>query len=326
MKLLSVVIAIMIGSTWAGISAKSLMVEGEKSYGLGNYAKAAKYFLKATRSKDPFLVEKAPFVWYNLGQTLIQMEKLPMARSAFLRVLDLAPNMVKSHQALGYIALKVNEPSDARKHFTYLLEAGDSTAWIGLGEAAWLAGDWPGAYLYYEKVLVSDSSNARTWLLLADCKEKMFDFKGAVEVLLKGREQLFGSGVGLSLRLAKLYDHLEESSKALDLLEESLIYSPANLPLRIALAARYQLENRAWMAALTLEEGLGYDKSGGLHQKLGHVLHGMGRFEEAFDMYAYSYKKGNVGTKFYLSNSLNALFNIGEKAKFSQLSDKLEGL
>jgi tetratricopeptide (TPR) repeat protein len=308
------------------VSGKNTLLEGEILYKEANYGKAAKVFLKATRSLDPFLKEKAPFVWYNLGQTLIQMNKLSMARSAFLRVLDLAPNMVKSHQALGYIALKVNEPTDARKHFTYLLENGDSTAWIGLGEAAWMVGDWPGAYLYYEKVLKSDSSNARTWLLLSDCKEKMFDYEGAVLVLLNGRQQLFGSGVELSLRLAKLYDFLDKKVEALNLLEESLIYSPSNIQLRNALAARYQMADREWMAVLTLEEGLDFDKAGELYQKLGHVFYGMYRYEEAFDSYLEAYNKGETKSKYYLKNSLNAIFNLGETEKYHRLLKVLENI
>lgn len=307
-------------------SGKAMLLKGEEAYKEASYGKAAKIFLKATRSSDPFLKEKAPFVWYNLGQTLIQMNKLSMARSAFLRVLDLAPQMVKSHQALGYIALKVNEPSDARKHFTHLLESGDSTAWIGLGESAWLVGDWPGAYLYYEKVLQKDSSNARTWLLLADCKEKMFDYEGAVDILLSGRRQLYGSGVGLSLRLAKLYDQLDQKEKALELLEESLIYAPTNLELRKALAARYQIEDRAWMAVLTLEEGLSFDENGEIHQKLGHTLYGMGRYEEAFASYVKAYGKGSSKTKYYMQNSLNAIHNLGEKAKYTELLERLDNL
>ena len=42
------------------LSEKKLMVQGEKFYQEGKYAKAAKFFLKATRSSDSFLKEKGP--------------------------------------------------------------------------------------------------------------------------------------------------------------------------------------------------------------------------------------------------------------------------
>lgn len=218
-------------------------------YDQGNYGDAVKAFEVILGKPDALPAGFMPFVWGGVGWSELALGQLERAERAFAQIrVGTKAEEAESKAGLGWIALKRNQPGQARKLFTEALAAvpGFSAALRGLAELrkvlapeldeAWSAyyqGKFSDASSAFKKVADNASLPAEyrreagrgyAWSLYR--ADKLQEASAEFDRLLNGRDDadlLYGQGLAL-LRLDKREAAVPALKRAADLAPYALDY------------------------------------------------------------------------------------------------------
>ncbi|KAI6046221.1 hypothetical protein EDC04DRAFT_3016435 [Pisolithus marmoratus] len=143
----------------------------------GEHEKAVKYFRRATELDRTYLS-----AWTLMGHEYIEMKNSHAAIEAYRRAVDIS-----------------------RK---------DYRAWYGLGQAYELLSMHQYALHYYQRATALRPYDVRLWQAQATCYEEIGRTRDAVECLKRALLSAGSQEITLSLKLAKLYEELEEPAEA----------------------------------------------------------------------------------------------------------------
>lgn len=143
----------------------------------GEHEKAVKYFRRATELDRTYLS-----AWTLMGHEYIEMKNSHAAIEAYRRAVDIS-----------------------RK---------DYRAWYGLGQAYELLSMHQYALHYYQRATALRPYDVRLWQAQATCYEEIGRTRDAVECLKRALLSAGSQEIALSLKLAKLFEELEEPMEA----------------------------------------------------------------------------------------------------------------
>ncbi|KAI6033089.1 hypothetical protein F5J12DRAFT_902772 [Pisolithus orientalis] len=143
----------------------------------GEHEKAVKYFRRATELDRTYLS-----AWTLMGHEYIEMKNSHAAIEAYRRAVDIS-----------------------RK---------DYRAWYGLGQAYELLSMHQYALHYYQRATALRPYDVRLWQAQATCYEEIGRTRDAVECLKRALLSAGSQETTLCLKLAKLYEELEEPTEA----------------------------------------------------------------------------------------------------------------
>ena len=97
-------------------SMDSWFLAANEAYGRGDFKEAARLYRLSIQNG-----QREAFSWFNLGNTLVQLGKTPLAMVAYRRCLELAPGFSRAWVQLGDLLFFGGEYSEAAGAYTRAL-------------------------------------------------------------------------------------------------------------------------------------------------------------------------------------------------------------
>lgn len=257
-----------------------------------------------------------PFAWFNLGNTLVQLQKNEVALVAYRRTVELLPDFVKAWVLLGDLYFLGDDLGNSIASYKRAIELGEDTDHIhyALGECFWKSGDYTLAQKHYERALYLNPDRMGAWYGLADIYESLNDYEFAIKTLNNAIQQTASAGADAYFTISNYYQSMDSLSKALTAMEDGLLIDPQNVSARRYLAQMYLKANSPWMAVFTIEEGLRYNKEKAvLLVDLGQIYFEQKRYEEAFECFLEAWKLGNSQGRIGAENVGHTWYNAGNQ-------------
>lgn len=294
-------------------------------YDQGKYADAVSVYRAAIREG-----QYEPFAWFNLGNSLVHLQKPHLAMVAYKRATELAPRFVKPWVLLGDLYYLHGDVGLALAHYGRARELGESGEHIDFAMASsYLMGrDYIMAERYFEQVLRNQPDRLDAWFGMAECYEKTGDHEQAAQILRQAIQLSANVSAELYYTLAYYYTVMDSTQQAALAMEDGLMLAPGNVSARRHLAQLYQQQGSPWMAIFTLEQGLetGQKQSRELHVDLGQIYFAQKRFDEALHHYTQAWKQGSHQGRIGVENVANTWFNLGDKERAEKVYATLSGV
>ena len=271
--------------------AETYFEKANQLYDKGNYKEAVRYYRAAIQEG-----RYEPFAWFNLGNSLVQLQKLELALVAYKRTVELMPQFTKAWVLMGDIYYLNDAKADAIVAYNRAMELGEDSEHIhyALAESFFKIGDYTLSQKHFERVLHFNPDRISAWYGLADIYERLEDYEMAIQTLYKAIDQSLISDPELYFTIASYYQNIDSLSKAIVAMEDGLLIDPQNTPARRYLAQMYIKANSPWMAIFSLEEGLRYNKEkSSILVDLGQIYFTQKRYPEAFESFLAAWNLGN---------------------------------
>ena len=290
--------------------AETYFEKANQLYDKGNYKEAVRYYRAAIQEG-----RYEPFAWFNLGNSLVQLQKLELALVAYKRTVELMPQFTKAWVLMGDIYYLNDAKADAIVAYNRAMELGEDSEHIhyALAESFFKIGDYTLSQKHFERVLHFNPDRISAWYGLADIYERLEDYEMAIQTLYKAIDQSLISDPELYFTIASYYQNIDSLSKAIVAMEDGLLIDPQNTPARRYLAQMYLKANSPWMAIFSLEEGLRYNKEkSSILVDLGQIYFTQKRYPEAFESFLAAWNLGNPQGRIGAENVGHAWYNMGE--------------
>lgn len=291
---------------------QNFFVEANKLYDQGKYLEAVKYYRGAIQNG-----EFEPYAWFNLGNTLVRLEKHHLALVAYRRAIELAPRFVRPWVLLGDLYFIHDVPGMAIVAYKRAVELGEDSEHLhyALGESYRKLREFALAEKEYETVVRRNPDRVDCWFALASIREELKDPEDAVRLLRKAVDQSPAAGADVHFYMAFLYQQQDSVHQSIRSLEDGLMLNPGQQVARRHLANLYLQGGSPWMALFTLEQGL--DKATGnakheLQVDLGQIYFEQKRLDESFQYFFEAWKSGSSQGRIGAENVANVWFNQGD--------------
>lgn len=291
---------------------QDFFAQGNQFYDQGKFMDAVKFYRAAIQEE-----QMAPFAWFNLGNTLVQLNKHHLAVVAYRRSAELAPTFVRPWLLLGDLYFIHGDMGLAVASYKRARDLGDDSEHLhyALAECYRQGRDYTEAAREYEVVLKRNADRIECWFALAEIHEKMEDVPQAVRVLKEAIQLTPTAGADAYFYLAYLQLQQDSSKAAIAAMEDGLLLNPGNQMARRHLAFLYAEQNSPWMSIFTLEQGLSSQSSKDnrdLEVELGQIYFDQERYPEALDHFIKAWKSGSTQGRIGAENVGNAWFNLGD--------------
>jgi len=306
------------------VAAEDFFKKANGLYDQGKYADAVMVYRAAIREG-----QYEPFAWFNLGNSLVQLQKHNLAMVAYKRATELAPRFVKPWVLLGDLYYIHGDIGMALSHYARARELGEAGEHIDYATASCYlqARDYVSAERYFEKVLQANPDRLDAWFGMAEGYEKTGDFEQAAHVLRKAIQLSASVNAEVYYTLSYYYTSMDSLALSVMAMEDGLMLSPGNVSARRHLAQMYQQQGSPWMAIFTLEQGLQSQAPGvrDLYVDLGQIYFSQKRYEEALDHYTKAWKLGSYPGRTGVENVGNTWYNLGDKVRAETVYKMLGG-
>lgn len=304
------------GAVGVTVQKEDFFAQANKLYDQGKFMDAVKYYRAAIASE-----QYEVFAWFNLGNSLVQLNKHHLALVAYRRSIELAPNFVRPWILIGDLYFIHRDVGMALAAYKRARDLGENSEHIhyAMGECYRMGRDFALAQKHYEAVLDSNPDRIEVWFALAEMREKLEDYPSAIHLL---RQAILRSPVaGADVYFYLAYLHLQQDSlrPAIVALEDGLVLQPDHAMARRHLAQLYEDMESPWMSIFTLEQGLNIKASDrDLLVDLGRIYLAQERYPEALDHFISAWKWGSVQGRIGAENVGNAFYNLGDTLRAEQ--------
>ncbi len=263
--------------------------------------------------------ERPVFAWYNMGNALVRLGKPSLARVAYRRSVELAPEFYRPWVQLGDLSYLAQEWGEAAAAYTRALELDAPQTYHihrAMGQLALATGAWTDAQFHFEACLKEDPDRVEIWFALSEAAEKLGDLESAEKTLREALVRAPSSGAETYFALAAL---LEKQGKALEArraVEDGLSLDPSRTDERRWLARSHVAGGTPWMAIFVLEEGLLRNPGDlELRLELANTLFAQSRWDESLDHYRRAAAQGSASARLGIQNVANSFWNEGDTLK-----------
>jgi len=283
-----------------------------QAYDAGNYRAAVPLYRAAIKGQ-----QREPFAWFNLGNTLVQLDMPHLAVVAYIRSAELAPNFSRPWAMLGDLYFLHDAMGQAIACYRRVLEMGDGSEHIhyALGESYFRTGENTLSLKHFETVLRDNPDRIDVYFAMAEVYQRLGDLEQARTVLRDAIRLSPAAGADVYYHLAHLYMESDSAQAAISVMQDALSLDPENVNARRHLADLFVQTGAPWMAAFTLEEGLEREKEGKLALDLAQIYFSQERWADALTYYEQAWKYGEISGRTGMENVGHVYFNAGEEAK-----------
>lgn len=294
---------------------------GNEAYDNGEFKFAIKYYRAAIKNG-----QSEPFAWFNLGNTLVQLNKHHLAMVAFLRSSELAPEFVRPWAMLGDLYFVHDEMGMAIACYKRALDMGEDTEHIhyALGESYLKAGENTESLFHFEWVLKENPDRIDIYYAMVEVYERLEDYDQAQKVLENAIIMSPAAGSDVYYYLSHLYLKGEKNKQAIRTMEDALSLSPGDINVRRHLADLFVQEDSPYMAIFTLEQGMDIKADKYLALDLAQIFFHQERYDEALKYYQQAWKLGNFSGRVGMENVGNVYFNADQKDKAQVVYDMIK--
>ncbi len=293
------------------------VLEGNKLYEKGEYAKAAAQYQQAIKNG-----QNIPFAWFNLGNCYAQHQQYAYSIVAHKRSVEEAPQFVRPWVVLADIYFTMGAYGYAMVSYRRALELDpeNSYAWKWRGECALKAGDVTEAMKSFDAALKLDPDQIDVYFALAESFAKIKDYEGAQDVLMDAILLSPKVDERAYFYLAYLYEQEGNIKKAIRAYEEGLALNPKKTEIYFKISNLYRNQDSDYLALLALESALEAGiKDSELHLERGVIFFEQDRLENALEEFKIAYSMGQIRGRDGIENVSNAFWNKGEKEKAKEV-------
>lgn len=308
--------------TGVSSSQQDFFAHANQLYDAAKYAEAVKFY-RAAIANEQFEV----FAWFNLGNSLVHLQRHHLALVAYRRAIELAPEFVRPWVLIGDLYFNHQDIGLALAAYKRAVELGEDTEHINyaMGECYRLGKDYASAQRHYEKILQQNPDRVEVWFALAEMRENLEDYGSAVELLHQAIQISPAIGADLYFYLAYLHLAQDSAAAAIVALEDGLVLKPQHLTARRHLSQLYEDGAMPWMAIFTLEQGLQNAASDReLLVDLGRIFLAQNRYDEALEYFIKAWQWGSVQGRIGAENVGNALYNHGDTVAAEQAYKRVQ--
>lgn len=303
--------------------AEDFFKQANELYDKGDYKRAVKMYRAAIQDG-----RYEPFAWFNLGNTLVQLDKKNIAIVAYKRTVELMPDFSRAWILLGDLYYLGGDYGLSISAYSRALELGEESDHIhyALAESFLKSHGLALAQKHFEAATRLNPDRIDAWYGLAEVYERLGDYEFAVKTLKRAVDNTASAGADVHYTLSHYYAKMDSTKKAIREMESGLLTDPQNTSARKFLAQMYLADDSPWMAIFTLEEGLRFKKGRDqLYVDLGQIYFSQKRYGEALENYMEAWKLGNAQGRIGAENVGNAYYNAGDEAKSQEVYQRILG-
>lgn len=287
--------------------------QGNAAYDKGDFTEAVRLYRTAIR-EEQFEV----FAWFNLGNSLVKLDRPGLASVAYRRSAELAPQFVRPWVLLGDLHFVHGELGAAIAHYRRALELGEDGEHIhfALGEAYLRVGSFTDAERHLETLVRRNPDRIDGWFAMAEIQERLGDLERAVELLGEALRLSPQAGAQAYFYLAHLHSRRDSVRLAIVAMEDGLMLETKNSEARRHLAQMYLDIDSPWMALFTLEAGLGAPpgERREILVDMGQIYFGQARYGEALQHFREAWRLGSPTGRLGAENVAIKYQNAGQTA------------
>jgi tetratricopeptide (TPR) repeat protein len=319
-KISTAFIALALGFSSIQAAERDFFSEANEAYDSGRYRDAITLYRAAIREG-----QREVFSWFNLGNTLVHLDKPFLAIVAYKRSAELAPEFVRPHSMLGDLYFLHDDMGAAIAAYRRAIEMGEDNEHLhfALGEAYFRTGENTLSLKHFEKVVRLNPDRLEAWQAQTEIYERLGDLEMAAEILEEAIRLSPVAGADIYLYLSYLYEQQEDWKKAIRSLEDALLLEGDNTSARLHLARLYTKQQSPFLSILTLEEGLDKEKNPWLALELAQVYFQRGRLDEALEWYLKAWSWGEFSGRQGAENVGHSYYNAGEKEKAEAVYEQI---
>ncbi len=285
--------------------AEDFFKQANELYDQGDYKRAVKMYRAAIQDG-----QYEPFAWFNLGNSLVQLDKKNIAIVAYRRTVELMPDFSRAWVLLGDLYYLGGDYGLSISAYKRALDLGEESDHIhyALGECFLKSHGLALAQKHFEAATRLNPDRIDAWYGLAEVYERLGDYEYAVKTLKRAVDNTASAGADVHYTLSHY------------------LIDPQNTSARRYLAQMYLVDDSPWMAIFTLEEGLRFGKGRDLLLvDLGQIYFSQKRYGEALENYMNAWKLGNSQGRIGAENVGNAYYNAGDEAKSQEVYQRILG-
>ncbi|NLB63748.1 MAG: tetratricopeptide repeat protein [Fibrobacter sp.] len=298
------------GQTGVKASEQDFFAYANELYDQGKYMEAVRFY-RAAIANEQYEV----FAWFNLGNSLVHIERHHLALVAYRRSIELAPDFSRPWVLIGDLYFIHQDIGLALAAYKRAVDLGEDSEHLhyAMGECYRLGGDYASAQRHFEQLLLLNPDRVEVWFALAEMRENLEDYQSAIELLDQAIQISPAIGADLYFYLAYLHLAQDSTRAAMVALEDGLVLKPQHNTARRHLSQLYEDAEMPWMAIFTLEQGLQSNATDReLLVDLGRIFLEQNRYDEALDYFVKAWQQGSVQGRIGAENVGNALYNHGD--------------
>lgn len=303
--------------------AEDFFKQANELYDKGDYKRAVKMYRAAIQDG-----RYEPFAWFNLGNSLVRLDKKNIAIVAYRRTVELMPDFSRAWVLLGDLYYLGGDYGLSISAYRRALDLGEESDHIhyALGECFLKSHGLALAQKHFEAATRLNPDRIDAWYGLAEVYERLGDYEYAIKTLKRAVDNTASAGADVHYTLSHYYSKMDSTKKAIREMESGLLTDPQNASARRYLAQMYLADDSPWMAIFTLEEGLRFGKGRDLLLvDLGQIYFSQKRYGEALENYMNAWKLGNSQGRIGAENVGNAYYNAGDEAKSQEVYQRILG-
>lgn len=284
-----------------------------QAYANRDFSEAARLYRASIKNG-----EQVVFSWFNLGNTLVQLNRNDLAMVAYRRTVELAPHFGRAWVQIGDLLFLSGSLAEAVAPYRRALELevlDEVHVRHALAEIAIALGEWTEAQFHLERTLTLEPDRVDLWFALTATHEGLKDWRAAESTLLQALERAPSAGAEVWFQMAILREKQGDRLGLRRALEEGLLLDPYQTPFRRWLAQLWVEEGSPWMAIFVLEEGLFRGENDDLREDLANLFFEQKRYDEALLHYQALAQKGHSIGRIGIENISNTYWNLGDTAR-----------
>ncbi len=320
---LSSLVLVAVFALCSSLFAEDFFKQANELYDKGDYKRAVKMYRAAIQDG-----RYEPFAWFNLGNSLVQLDKKNIAIVAYRRTVELMPDFFRAWVLLGDLYYLGGDYGLAISAYRRALDLGEESDHIhyALGECFLKSHGLALAQRHFEAATRLNPDRIEAWYGLAEVYETLGDYEYAIRTLKRAVDNTASAGADVHYTLSHYYARMDSTKKAIREMESGLLTDPQNTSARRYLAQMYLADDSPWMAIFTLEEGLRFEKGKDLLLvDLGQIYFSQKRYGEALENYMDAWKLGNSQGRIGAENVGNAYYNAGDETKSQEVYQRILG-